>query len=81
MFEIVIVKLDEAENYSTVDMGITATVPDSPPPTLEVITGPSIPGRVTYSEEFRTGVEVVIKATSQVGMTAECHFILILFGM
>ncbi|XP_033634762.1 uncharacterized protein LOC117296026 isoform X3 [Asterias rubens] len=79
MFEIVIVKLDEAENYSTVDMGITAIVPDSPPPTLEVITGPSIPGRVTYSEEFRTGVEVVIKATSQVGMTAECHFILILF--
>ncbi len=81
MFEIIIVTLDEAKNYSTVDMNITATVPDSPPPTIEFIAGPNLPGQVNYTEEFRSGAGVIMKATSQAGMTEECHFILILFGV
>lgn len=81
MFQIIITTLDDFRNYSTIDMGITATVPDSPAPLIEVVAGPDLPGRVTYNEEFRDGVEVVMVATSQAGMTAECLFILQLFGL
>ncbi|XP_022106855.1 uncharacterized protein LOC110987971 [Acanthaster planci] len=69
--------LDPGQSSANIMLSLEATVPGVPAaPTVEVVTGPSIPGTVPYTEEYRVGKVVVMRAQSATEATAECTFVL-----
>ncbi|XP_038071934.1 LOW QUALITY PROTEIN: uncharacterized protein LOC119740641 [Patiria miniata] len=75
-FQILTYPLETGQSSANIELSLTASVPGAPTPTIEVVSGPSIPGPVQYSDEYRTGKEVVMRATSESGTTAECRFLI-----